>query len=163
MKRVKRDPNDPAKMELDPVAGMPGPGYLPVLQATDPLQPQWAGQESVAFPDNWSIGLSFYHNLFAREHNTFVDEFRRQAAQTPDADSGLRNPSDPKRVIAYKDVSSEELFDVARLVVAAEIAKIHTIEWTPQLLYDEPLYKGMNANWNGLIGTGDPDARQSPV
>ena len=37
-------------------------------------------------------------------------------------------------------------------MVAAEIAKIHTIEWTPQLLYDEPLYIGMNANWNGLLG-----------
>ena len=49
------------------------------------------------------------------------------------------------------------MFQAARLVVAAEIAKIHTIEWTPQLLYDEPLYKGMNANWNGLLGTGDPD------
>ena len=24
-------------------------------------------------------------------------------------------------------------------------------------MYDEPLYKGMNANWNGLLGTGDPD------
>ena len=101
--------------------------------------------------------MSFYHNLFAREHNSFVDEFRRQAAQKPDADSGLRNPSDPKRVIRYKDVTPDELFDAARLVVAAEIAKIHTIEWTPQLLYDEPLYKGMNANWNGLLGTGDPD------
>jgi len=42
-----------------------------------------------------------------------------------------------------------------------EIAKIHTIEWTPQLLYDEPLYKGMNANWNGLLGTGDPDATKA--
>ena len=37
-------------------------------------------------------------------------------------------------------------------MVAAEIAKIHTIEWTPQLLYDEPLYVGMNANWSGLLG-----------
>ena len=97
--RVKRDPKDPAKMLLEPVAAMPGAGYLPVLQAGDPMQPQWKGQESVAFPDNWSIGLSFYHNLFAREHNSFVDEFRRQAAQIPNADSGLRNPSDPKRVI----------------------------------------------------------------
>ncbi len=161
VKRVKHDPSDPAKMELDPVAGTPGPGYLPILQAGDPFQPQWTGQESVAFPDNWSIGLSFFHNLFAREHNSFVDEFRRQAAQTPNADSGLRNPSDPKRVIAYKDVGTEELFNVARLVVAAEIAKIHTIEWTPQLLYNEPLYKGMNANWNGLLGTGDPDASKA--
>src|SRR5262249_18501133 len=26
-----------------------------------------------------------------------------------------------------------------------------TTEWTPQLLYDEPLYIGMNANWYGLF------------
>lgn len=155
-KRVKLDPKDPAKLLLEPVAGMPGPGYLPVFQPGDPIQPQWAGQESVAFPDNWSIGLSFLHNLFAREHNSFVEEFRKEAAQKPTADSGLRDPANPQRVIRNKDVTPDELFEVARLVVAAEIAKVHTIEWTPQLLYDEPLYKGMNANWNGLLGTGDP-------
>jgi hypothetical protein len=43
------------------------------------------------------------------------------------------------------------LFEIARLVVAAEIAKIHTIEWTTQLLYNEPLYRGMNANWHGVF------------
>lgn len=42
-------------------------------------------------------------------------------------------------------------------MVAAEIAKIHTTEWTPQLLYDEPLYAAMNANWNGLLGSGGGD------
>ncbi len=157
LKRVHRDPKDPARLLLEPVQGIPG-SYLPILGPTDPAQPQWKGQESVAFPDNWSIGLSFFHNLFAREHNSFVDEFRKEAAQNPQADSGLRNPSDPARVIRNQDVTADELFAVARLVVAAEIAKIHTIEWTPQLLYDEPLYKGMNANWSGLIGTGDPEA-----
>jgi hypothetical protein len=161
VRRVKRDPTDPAKLLLQPVEGQPGPGYLPVLAPTDPMNPQWAGQEATAFPDNWTIGLSFLHNLFAREHNSFVTEFRRIAAQTPDADSGLRNPADPKKVIRYKDVTPEELFQAARLVVAAEIAKIHTIEWTPQLLYNEPLYKGMNANWNGLLGTGDPDVSKA--
>lgn len=160
VKRVKRDPADPAKLLLEPVAGKQG-RYLPVLGPGDPVQPQWAGQESTAFPDNWTIGMSFFHNLFAREHNSFVDEFRKQAARTPNADSGLRNPSAAARVIRYKDVSADELFDAARLVVAAEIAKIHTIEWTPQLLYDEPLYKGMNANWNGLLGTGDPDTSKA--
>jgi hypothetical protein len=161
LKRVKRDPKDPARMLLEPVPGMPGPGYLPVLLPADPAAPQWAGQESVAFPDNWSIGLSFFHNLFAREHNSFVDEFRTQAAQNPQADSGLRNPSDPQRVIRNQDVTPDELFNVARLVVSAEIAKVHTIEWTTQLLYGEPLYKGMNANWNGLLGTGDPDVSKA--
>ena len=161
LRRVKRDPKDTAKLLLEPVQGLPGPGYLPVFQPGDPIQPQWVGQESAAFPDNWTVGLSFLHNLFAREHNSFVDEFRREAAASPNADSGLRNPSDPKHEIRNKDVTPQELFDVARLVVAAEIAKIHTIEWTPQLLYGEPLYKGMNGNWNGLLGTGDPDVSKA--
>ena len=49
-------------------------------------------------------------------------------------------------------MTPDQLFEIARLVVAAEIAKIHTTEWTPQLLYNDPLYIGMNGNWNGLLG-----------
>jgi hypothetical protein len=146
-KRVVRDPGDHARLL------QPG-GYLPLISECGPdcpVQPQWQGQELAAFPDNWNIGMSFYHNLFVREHNSIVDAFRRLQRDTPDSDSGLRNPADPQTVIAYKDVSDEELFQVARLVVAAEIAKIHTIEWTTQLLYDEPLYLGMNSNWFGLF------------
>jgi hypothetical protein len=154
--RVKRDPNDPAKLLMVSIEGQGGgAGYLPVFEAGDPIHPSWAGQEAAAFPDNWSIGLSFYHNLFSREHNLFVDEFRRRAGADPDADSGLRDPADPDRVIRYGDVTDEEIFQAARLVIAAEIAKIHTIEWTPQLLYDEPLYLAMNANWHGLFRDND--------
>lgn len=150
LRRVARDPNDKAKLLLQD-------NYLPLLSdcptysADCPVQPQWRGQESAAFPDNWNIGLSFYHNLFTREHNAFVDHFRALQRQTPDADSGLRNPDQPEQVIAYKDVTDERLYQAARLVVSAEIAKIHTIEWTTQLLYNEPLYKGMNSNWSGLF------------
>ncbi len=153
--RVKRDPRDPARLLMVPVPGNTTEGdrqgYLPLLEPSDPMNPDWAGQEATGFPDNWSVGLSFLHNVFAREHNQFVYEFRRRAAKTPDEDSGLRNPARPKDVIRYRDVSPDELFEVARLVVSAEIAKIHTIEWTTQLLYDEPLFRGMNSNWNGLI------------
>src|SRR5206468_11678533 len=99
----------------------------------------------------WTVGLSFFHNLFVREHNIFVEKFRERAALLPDDDSGLRNPNDPDHIIRYRDVTPDELFQIARLVVAAEIAKIHTIEWTPQLLYNEPAYLAMNANWNGLV------------
>lgn len=144
-KRVKRDPADRAKLLLPN-------GLLPGFEPSDPINPEWTGQEATAFPDNWTIGMSFYTNLFAREHNAFVDEFRKLAGQAPDADSGLRNPAKPDTVIRYKDVTPDELFEAARLVLAAEIAKIHTTEWTPQLLYDEPLYRGMNANWSGLLG-----------
>ena len=149
--RVKRDPSDRAKLLLVPAAGQTS-GYLPVFGPKDPINPEWSGQEAAGFPDNWTVGLSFLHNLFAREHNSFVAEFRRVAAQTPDADCGLHDPADPKKVIRYRDVTPDELFEIARLVVAAEIAKIHTTEWTPQLLYNDPLYLGMNGNWNGLLG-----------
>jgi hypothetical protein len=155
VRRVKRDPGDAAKLLMQPRGQQRGAGdqfgYLPLLGANDPVQPQWQGQEAVGFPDNWSIGMSFYHNVFTREHNAFVDEFRRQAQRTPDDDSGLRNPAQPDRVIRYRDVTPDELYQAARLVVSAEIAKIHTIEWTTQLLYDEVLYRGMNANWHGLF------------
>ena len=122
-KRVQRDPDDQAKLLVRE-------NYLPLLpncaeySADCPVQPQWIGQEATGFPANWNIGMSFYHNLFTREHNDFVDHFReRQRGKMPDADSGLRDPDDPERVIAYKDVSDERLYQVARLVVSAEIAK----------------------------------------
>jgi hypothetical protein len=161
-RRVKRDPRDPARLLMVSVPGRSSEGdkqgYLPVFEPADPINPEWKGQEAAAFPDNWTIGMSFYANLFAREHNLFVEEFRKQAKATPGADCGLRDPLRPRQAIAYKDVTPAELFDVARLVVAAEIAKIHTIEWTTQLLYDEPLYRAMNANWNGLFS---PDSSVS--
>jgi hypothetical protein len=152
-KRVKRDPRDPAKLLLAPArAGAPDAStYLPLLKPADPKNPQWAGQEAVAFPDNWNVGLSFFHNVFAREHNLFVEAFRRRAAANAEADTGLRRPGEPERVIRYRDITDDELFEIARLVIAAEIAKIHTIEWTPQMLYNEPVYLAMNANWSGLL------------
>lgn len=160
-RRVRRDPTDHAKLALVPVGGGNDERFLPGFRNgcvdgaadtdCDPIQSEWVGQEAVAFPDNWSVGLSFFHNLFAREHNSIIDEFRRTAKAAPDTDSGLRNPARPNEVITYSQISDDELFEIARLVVAAEIAKVHTIEWTTQLLYDEPLYIGMNSNWSGLF------------
>ncbi|WP_411726227.1 peroxidase family protein [Methyloglobulus sp.] len=172
-KRVKRDPKDSAKLLMRPRGSHAGTGeklgYLPVFNTCetsktgcvpDPIHPHWSGQETAAFADNWTVGMSFYHNLFVREHNQFVDAFRVQAAATPMADSGLRNPAKPDQVIPYKKVSDEELFQAARLVVSAEIAKIHTIEWTTQLLYGEPMNLGMNANWNGLLDKDNPVSKK---
>jgi hypothetical protein len=150
-KRVKRDPADMAKLLMEQRDDQAGQSYLPKFSAGDPINPAWDGQEATAFPDNWTIGLSFYHNVFAREHNLFVDEFRKLTKQSPNKDSGLRNPANPQQIISYNDVSENELFEAARLVIAAEIAKIHTIEWTPQLLYGEPMNLGMDSNWFGLL------------
>ena len=61
---------------------------------------------------NWWIGLSLLHNLFTLEHNAICD---RLAAEYP----------------AWSD---DELFDHARLINAALLAKIHTVEWTPAII-----------------------------
>jgi hypothetical protein len=163
-RRMRRDPTDPAKLQLvNQRTGTVGDeqGYLPEFGAAcapgapatgcDPIRPEWAGQEATAMPDNWSIGLSFLHTVFVREHNAIVNAFRKFARDNADEDSGLRNPERPTEPIPYSKVSNDELFEIARLVVSAEMAKIHTIEWTTQLLYDEPLYIGMNANWSGVF------------
>jgi hypothetical protein len=46
----------------------------------------------------------------------------------------------------------DQIFDKARLVNCAVMAKIHTVEWTPAILAHPALQIGMNANWWGLAG-----------
>ena len=54
--RVKRDMRDPARLMMMPLKGRTAAGdrqgYLPVLSEADPKNPDWAGQEAVAFADN---------------------------------------------------------------------------------------------------------------
>jgi hypothetical protein len=96
-------------------------GMLPA----DPVHP---GADLTGFNDNWWVGLSLLHNLFAREHNVICD--------------GLK-----ARYPTWKD---EELFQHARLINAALIAKIHTVEWTPGILGHPALDFSMHANWSGI-------------
>jgi hypothetical protein len=78
--RVKRDPSDAAKFLL---TSTDGKGTLPTFVDADPVNPQWKGQEAAAFADNWTIGMSFLHNVFVREHNAFVDAFETRPARLP--------------------------------------------------------------------------------
>jgi hypothetical protein len=52
--------------------------------------------------------------------------------------------------VRYPAWSDEELFQRARLINAALIAKIHTIEWTPGILAHPALDVAMHANWSGV-------------
>lgn len=47
---------------------------------------------------------------------------------------------------------SDQIFDKARIVNCALMAKIHTVEWTPAILAHPALQIGMAANWWGIVG-----------
>ena len=54
----------------------------------------------------------------------------------------------------YPDKDDQWLYDHARLVNAALMAKIHTVEWTPAVIANPVTERAMYANWWGLLGSG---------
>ena len=76
----------------------------------------------------WWLGLGMLGTLFILEHNAICDRLKAQ----------------------YPSWSDDDLFDHARLINAALIAKIHTVEWTTAILGHPALQIGMRANWWGL-------------
>jgi Animal haem peroxidase len=87
------------------------------------------GVEESGMVRNWWVGLAMLHTLFVREHNAICDHLHEHH---PDWDDG-------------------RLFNVARLVNAAVMAKIHSIEWTPAILPNPSLALGLNSNWYGML------------
>jgi hypothetical protein len=88
------------------------------------------GVELTGFSDNWWIGLSMLHALFVSEHNTICDQLRQ----------------------VYPAWSDERLFQQARLINAALLAKIHTAEWTPAMLPHPTVAAALRLNWAGVAG-----------
>ena len=76
------------------------------------------------------VGLSLLHSVFALEHNAICDTLKRHNAHWDD----------------------ERLFQTARLVNAALMAKIHTVEWTPAILPHPVTQTALRTNWHGLLG-----------
>jgi hypothetical protein len=83
---------------------------------------------SPAFVPGWWLGLNMLSTLFIKEHNAVCDALKA----------------------AYPDFSDEELYQRARLVVAALVAKIHTVEWTPAIIAHPTTVVALRANWWGL-------------
>ncbi len=78
----------------------------------------------------WWLGLSLLGSLFVLEHNAICDRLRRE----------------------YPTWSDEQLFQRARLINAAVLARIHTVEWTPAVISHPTTRIAMHANWYGLTG-----------
>ena len=88
------------------------------------------GREITGFTENGWVGLSLLHALFALEHNAICDTLKKH------------NP-------LWDD---ERLFQQARLVNAALLAKIHTVEWSSAILPREVLSTGLRTQWHGRFG-----------
>ena len=95
------------------------------LVPVDPLSPE----QPANVPGFW-VGLGMLHTLFVREHNAICDRLRRE----------------------YPSWSDDDLFEHARLINAALLAKIHTVEWTTAILGHPTMQIGMRANWWGIAG-----------
>ncbi|KAL3629247.1 hypothetical protein CASFOL_026469 [Castilleja foliolosa] len=80
-------------------------------------------------------GLSALQALFVKEHNAVCDALMKE----------------------YPQLEDEEVYGHARLVTSAVIAKVHTIDWTIELLKTNTLLAGMRANWYGLLGKSFKD------
>lgn len=109
------------------------------------------GYEMTGFNDNWWMGLSMLHTLFVKEHNAIADMLMKKYVSA-DKGSGKfiwKNGKDVK----YLDQKQmdEQVFQVARLINSAILAKIHTIEWTPAILANHTLKRGMFTNWYGVV------------
>jgi hypothetical protein len=94
-----------------------------------PLNPE-TGFDDVGFAGAWWLGLGLLHNLFIKEHNYICDRLKAE----------------------YPYWNDDELFDRARLINAALMAKIHTVEWTPAILPNPVTDKALNTNWWGILG-----------
>jgi hypothetical protein len=80
-------------------------------------------------PGFW-LGLLMLQTLFTLEHNAICDRLHT----------------------VYPSWDDDELFERARLVNAALIAKIHTVEWTPAVISHPTTKTALRANWFGLAG-----------
>ena len=79
---------------------------------------------------NFWVGLAILHALFMLEHNAICDHLHTK----------------------YPQLTDQDLYDKARLVNAALMAKIHTVDWTPAIIAHPTTVTGMRANWYGLLG-----------
>ena len=70
------------------------------------------GLPQTGFKENWWLGLEILHTLFALEHNAICSQLQ----------------------VGHPTWTSDQLFDTARLINCALMAKIHTVEWTPGIL-----------------------------
>lgn len=107
------------------------------------------GYETTGFRDNWWVGLSMLHTLFTKEHNAVADMLMKKYVTYDKATDRYIWDGQGKKVSMTAAQVDEEIFQTARLINAAILAKIHTVEWTPAILPNGALKRAMHVNWYG--------------
>ena len=95
----------------------------------DGMLPAELVAEASKEPGFW-VGLALLQTLFVLEHNAICERLHAE----------------------YPSWSDDDLFDHARLINSALLAKIHTVEWTTGILGHPTMQIGMRANWWGIAG-----------
>jgi hypothetical protein len=79
---------------------------------------------------NFWVGLALLHTLFMLEHNAICERLRGE----------------------FPTWSDDHLYEKARLINVAVMAKIHTTEWTPAIIAHPTTKYAMRATWSGIVG-----------
>ena len=93
---------------------------------SSPADPRY---DPAQVPGFWA-GLATMGTIFSLEHNAVA--------------TSLAN--------AYPHWDDDEIFQRARLVISALIAKIHTVQWTPAIIAHPTTVAALRANWYGIAG-----------
>ncbi len=109
------------------------------------------GYEVTGFRDNWWLGLSMLHTLFVKEHNAIAKELLKKHVTRDHSGNRWIWENGSERVYLDDRQLDEKIFQTARLINAAVMAKIHTVEWTPAILPNPTLRTAMYINWYGGI------------
>ncbi len=104
-------------------------GKLHVTQAGLIPYPTDPTLDPALVPGFW-LGLAMLQTVFTLEHNAICDHLKKK----------------------HPDFTDDELFERARLVTAALVAKIHTVEWTTAVISHPTTVKALRTNWWGLLG-----------
>jgi hypothetical protein len=85
-----------------------------------------------------------------KEHNAIADMLHQKYVKFDQTSKKWKWRSGKHEKLLTDKELDEEIFQTARLINAAVMAKIHTVEWTPAILANPGLKKAMYTNWYGL-------------
>jgi hypothetical protein len=128
------------------------------LMTRDALVPATAGNALIAAWLQFMLHDWFRHGTSPTDRPWVLPEVPGDDWPTPLV-TVMRTPDDPTEPVdsdmltaAHPDFDDETLFQRARLINAALLAKIHTIEWTPAVTAHPTAVAALHANWWGVAG-----------